>query len=522
MLQFGLDFTQARYTFMLVSDTKAWQELQQHKQQLDSVKLSTMFALNPQRFADFTVQLPGILLDYSKQRITAETIELLCKLASEAKLQQAIENLFSGEIVNKTENRPALHTELRKPNPAKIEVKQVLAQMRKFVAFMHKSKFTDVIVLGIGGSDLGPRLVCEALAPYTVSKLRMHFVANVDGDTVASLLQGLNPQTTLCIINSKTFTTIETLANAQLIKDWLLGGIEQQHLSEHLIAVTANKELAINFGIAAAQIFEFWDWVGGRYSVWSAVGLPIALTIGMDNFERFLAGAHAMDQHFRTANLAQNMPVLMALLGIWNINFNGHATLAIKPYADSLQLLPPYLQQLEMESNGKSAANSGGFVPYQTAPVIWGGVGCNGQHAYMQLLHQGTQVIPVDFLVAKKSINGPAELHNLLVASCLGQSQALMAGCADDLYYKTCPGDRPSTTIMFDQLTPEILGSLIALYEHKVYVQGIIWQIQSFDKWGVQLGKVLIKDVLQLMQSDDLANVDSSTAGLLNHFADRN
>lgn len=503
---------------MLFNQSGAWHALKLHHRQLANVSLSDMFQTNQRRFNDLSVQLPGILLDYSKQRVTTETIHLLCELATSAGLKAAINDLFGGAIVNKTEKRAALHTDLRKPNPDKTSVGKVLAQMRSFVEAIQTSNYTDVIILGIGGSDLGPRLVCEALEPYRTTQLNMHFVANVDGDTLAPLLKRLNPKTTLCIINSKTFTTIETLANAKLIKHWLLQAISTQELAQHLIAVTANKQQAIAFGIAAEQIFEFWDWVGGRYSVWSAVGLPIALTIGMDNFNKFLSGAHAMDQHFRTAEFTHNMPVIMALIGIWNINFNKYATLAIKPYADGLQLLPAYLQQLEMESNGKSAANTGDFVPYQTAPVIWGGVGCNGQHAYMQLLHQGTQVVPVDFLVAKSSITGPAELHDLLVASCLGQSQALMAGRADSEHYKTCPGNKPSTTLMFNKLTPETIGSLIALYEHKVFVQGVIWQIQSFDQWGVQLGKELIKDVLALMQSKDLQHVDSSTAGLLNYF----
>lgn len=492
---------------MLLNKTKSWQALQQHQQQMADSTLLQLFNSNPNRFAKFSLELPGLLLDYSKQFVNEQTIELLCKLAEELNLKQAITALVNGEIVNKTEQRPALHTELRRPDPAKKEVKQVLAQMRSFVNMVHNSIYTDVIILGIGGSDLGPRLVCEALQPYRVGDLRLHFIANVDGDTIVPLLKTLNPRTTLCLINSKTFTTIETLANANLIRDWLDN-------NNHLFAVSADRAKAIAFGISADKIFEFWDWVGGRYSVWSAVGLGIALVVGMDNFEKLLSGAHAMDRHFIEADFAQNMPVLMALIGIWNINFQQHKTLAIMPYADGLQLLPAYLQQLEMESNGKAAA-------YQTAPVIWGGVGCNGQHAYMQLLHQGTQVIPVDFLVARNSINGPKQLHNLLVASCLGQSQALMTGYVDQHEYKSCPGNRPSTTIMFDQLTPELMGQLIALYEHKVFVQGVIWQIQSFDQWGVQLGKQLIKDVLQIIDSKQLQNVDSSTAGLLGYFLGR-
>lgn len=499
---------------MLVTKTKSWQALQQHSQQIAGLSLADLFADDPQRFSQFSIKLPGLLMDYSKQGVTTETMQLLCNLAEELGLRPAINALFGGALVNTTEQRPALHSELRRPSPAKAEVKLVLEQMRNFVTELHSAKYTDLIVLGIGGSDLGPRLVCEALEPYRISNLRLHFVANVDGDTISRLLQQLKPETTLCIINSKTFSTIETLANAKLIKKWLRN-------TESLIAVTANQAAALEFGINPTRIFEFWDWVGGRYSVWSAVGLPIALTVGMDNFEKFLAGAHAMDQHFSTADFSVNMPVIMALIGIWNINFNDHTTLAIKPYADGLQLFPAYLQQLEMESNGKSAAAHGGMVDYHTAPVIWGGVGCNGQHAYMQLLHQGTQVIPVDFLVARESINGPRELQDLLVASCLGQSQALMTGSKNDALYKVCPGNKPSTTLMFDKLTPETIGQLIALYEHKVCVQGFIWQINSFDQWGVQLGKDLIKDLLQLIHTRELQNVDSSTEGLLNYFFEK-
>lgn len=503
---------------MPIDKTNAWQELQQYQNQIKNTTLVEMFATNKNRFEDFSMTASGILCDYSKQRVDTKTIKLLCALAQQSNLQQSIKDLFSGAIVNHTEQRPALHTQLRHPAPNKTEVKHVLAKMCGFVDYVHTSKYTDIIVLGIGGSDLGPRLVCEALAPFKVSDRRLHFIANVDGDTMTPLLKQLNPHNTLCIINSKTFTTIETLANAKIIKAWLAQSLSAADINEHLVAVTTNKDAAIAFDVNPDNIFEFWDWVGGRYSVWSAVGLPIALRIGMDNFERFLAGAHEMDQHFYSAEFDKNMPVLMALIGIWNINFNNYPTLAVIPYADGLQLLPSYLQQLEMESNGKSAANNSEAVAYQTSPVIWGGVGCNGQHAYMQMLHQGTQVVPVDFLVAKQSMHGPEELHKLLVASCLGQSQALMTGRNDAAHYKVCPGNRPSTTLMFDQLTPEVIGSIIALYEHKVFVQGIIWEIQSFDQWGVQLGKELIKDVVQLIDSKELGNVDSSTAGLLRNY----
>jgi glucose-6-phosphate isomerase len=495
---------------MSKKNSAAWQALTAHKNHIADTKISEMFAADGNRFSKFSLQHQDLLFDYSKQQITQDTVKLLCDLAVEANVQPAISDLFNGSIVNQTEQRPALHTELRNPATNKPEIMAVLEQMTAFVSKMQASNYTDVIVLGIGGSDLGPRLVCEALAPFKTSALNIHFVANVDSDTLTPLLRSLDPSTTACIINSKTFTTIETLANASIVKSWL-----GSNAAASTWAVTAHVKNATAFGIKSDHIFAFWDWVGGRYSVWSAVGLPIALSLGMDNFRRVLSGAHAMDQHFYTTEFSKNIPVMQALIGIWNINFLNYNTLAIQPYADGLQLLPDYLQQLEMESNGKSAENSGVFVDYQTAPVIWGGVGCNGQHAYMQMLHQGTQVVPVDFLVARRSHNEPQDLQRLLIASCLGQSQALMTGRKDPLYYKVCPGNRPSSTIMFDTITPEIIGALIAMYEHKVFVQGTIWQIQPFDQWGVQLGKDLITDVLELLRGGDLDKVDNSTAGLV-------
>lgn len=489
-----------------------WQKLQQHAQSISKITLNDMFAADPKRAQQFTLHELDLLIDFSKQQINADTVKLLCSLAQEHNLAQRIEDLCSGKHVNVTENRPALHMELRNPKTQNPAIKQVLHQMNEFVNSIQDSEYTDVIVLGIGGSDLGPRLVCEALSAYKVTDINLHFIANVDGNTITPMLKQLNPASTICIVNSKTFTTIETLANATLIKEWF-----GTAFITNTYAVTANPKAAIEFGIAKTKIFEFWDWVGGRYSVWSAVGLPIALSVGMANFQKFLIGAHEMDQHFITADFVNNMPVMLALLGIWNINFKNYPTLAIIPYSDGLQLLPAYLQQLDMESNGKSAMDSGGFVNYQTSPVIWGGVGCNAQHAFMQMLHQGTQVVPVDFLVARNSICGPDNLQQLLIASCLGQSQALMMGRNSPDYFKRCSGNRPSTTIMFDKITPEFMGKLIALYEHKTFVQGVIWQIQSFDQWGVQLGKDLIKDILSLLQGADLQEIDSSTADLVNY-----
>lgn len=497
----------------MLTNKKSWQALGQHQKQLAKNSLVDLFAADPQRFNNCSIAMDDLLFDFSKQHVSNETIELLCALADECELQTAIKDLFSGAKVNKTEQRAAMHHELRNPKTKHSEIKEVLAQMAEFVNFMQQSAYTDVIVLGIGGSDLGPRLVCEALSAYAINKQRLHFVANVDADTLMPLLKRLDPSKTACLINSKTFTTIETLSNAKIILNWLGDNALQQTW-----ASTADAGAAEQFGLPANHIFMFWDCIGGRYSVWSAVGLSIALYIGMENFHKLLDGAHAMDQHFSSAPFAKNIPVLLGLIGIWNINFHNHLSLCIQPYADGLQLLPSYLQQLEMESNGKSATNSGENASYQTAPVIWGGVGCNSQHAYMQMLHQGTQVVPVDFLVARRNHAGNTELQQLLVASCLGQSQALMNGKTASEPYKTCPGNRPSTTLMFDALTPETVGKLIALYEHKVFVQGVIWQIQSFDQWGVQLGKELIKDALQVIKNKDLQTLDSSTAGLLSSF----
>lgn len=498
---------------MLSNKTKAWQKLIAHAKEMHDAKIVDLFNTNPQRFEQFSLRFQDILFDYSKQLIKQDTLNLLLDLAYETNLPQAIQDLFNGAQVNKTEQRAALHTELRNPNTKNAAIHASWQQMDAFVSQMHASTFTDIIVLGIGGSDLGPRLVCEALAPYKIGPQKIHFIANVDSDTLVPLLASLNPKHTICLINSKTFTTIETLSNMQIVQAWM-GKLAAQNC----YAITANNAKAAEFGILPDHIFMFWDWVGGRYSVWSAVGLPIGLDIGMQNFKKFLQGAHAMDQHFLNAPLAENLPVLLALIGVWHINFQNYATLSIQPYADGLQLLPAYLQQLEMESNGKSVNNHGETIPYQTAPVIWGGVGCNGQHAYMQLLHQGTQVIPVDFLVAKRSHQKNDQLQTLLVASCLGQSQALMTGKEASESYKQCPGNRPSNTIMFECLTPELLGKIIALYEHKVYVQGVLWQIQSFDQWGVQLGKDLIKDILKVVQTANLEALDSSTAGLLQNF----
>ncbi len=521
--------------------TNAWNDLLIHQKSLLHVKIADLFAGNSERFSQFSLQANGILYDYSKQRITVEGLAKLIQLADEARLQEHISALFSGKVVNFSEQRPALHSVLRDPTPTpfpinghdiKHEIHISLKRLEQCVERIRSgewlgatgSKITDIISLGIGGSDLGPSMVCQALNAYKTTNLNIHFISNVDGLSLATVLNALDPITTLCIINSKTFTTPETLQNAKTVKAWLQQSLGSKGCA-HLIGVTAHPNSAQEFGIVADNIFEFWDFIGGRYSVWSSVGLPIALLIGMQNFKDFLAGAHEMDRHFHNAPFLENMPVLMALLGIWNINFWDCHTLAIIPYADGLKQFPDYLQQLEMESNGKKAAEKTGFVEHHTAPVIWGGVGCNGQHAYMQLLHQGTQIIPVDFLMATEAYPGFEAQHTLLVASCLSQSKALMEGNGHGIQSdplndaKRCLGDRPSSTLLYPKLTPFVLGSLIALYEHKVFAQGVIWGINSFDQWGVELGKKWVKKIYPYLEDRAPAvDMDSSTAGLIQYF----
>lgn len=536
-----------------MNENQNWDALREHFENIkDNINIAELFSSNPKRFNEFSLCLDNLLYDYSKQRVTRETLNRLLDLAHGAHLKQKIEDLFSGKKINVTENRSVLHTALRdfstKPlyidgKDIKEEVLLTLCQMEAFVEGIHGGEicgitgkpFTDILCLGIGGSELGPLLVSEALTQYKTSDLRLHFVSNCFGEQLASKLHQLNPETTLCIVSSKTFTTPETLINAQSVLDWMQSWAQScnpsrsnkclsmpvqdpKSIFKHFVAVTANKERAADFGILPENIFEFWDWVGGRYSIWSAVGLPVALLLGMSHFKAFLRGAKWMDAHFYTAPFEQNMPVIMALLGIWNVNFWGAATLAIVPYDNRLDKFPDYLQQLEMESNGKSTNIEKNPVKNATAPVIWGGIGCNAQHAFMQLLHQGTQMIPVDFLIAARGDDHYPNQHNLLFASCLSQSKALMEGASDKVFpAKMCPGNRPSSTLVFSDLTPHMLGALIALYEHKVFVQGVIWGINSFDQFGVELGKQLAKKILASMDESD-EDTDSSSLGLMQFF----
>ncbi|CAI8965611.1 Glucose-6-phosphate isomerase [Pseudomonas sp. IT-347P] len=542
-----------------VTALPAWQALKDHRQAMQDFSMREAFNADPQRFNQFTLSSCGLFLDYSKNLINAQTRNLLVGLANEVDLKGAIKALFEGEIVNTSEGRPALHTALRRPVGDKLsvngvnvmpEVHKVLNQITDLVGRIHdglwrgytEKPITDVVNIGIGGSFLGPELVSEALLSYAQKGVRCHYLANIDGSEFHELTQKLRAETTLFIVSSKSFNTLETLKNAQAARAWYLaqGGSEAE-LYRHFIAVSSNNAAAVAFGIREENIFPMWDWVGGRYSLWSAIGLPIALAIGMSNFKELLSGAYTMDQHFQTAPFEQNMPVLLALLGVWYGNFWGAQSHAILPYDHYLRNITKHLQQLDMESNGKSVRQDGTPVSTDTGPVIWGGVGCNGQHAYHQLLHQGSQLIPADFIVPIVSFNPVSDHHQWLYANCLSQSQALMLGktlpeaeqelrdkgmSEEQVHklapHKVIPGNRPSNTIVVERISPRRLGALVAMYEHKVFVQSVVWGINAFDQWGVELGKELGKGVYnRLVGSDETLADDASTQGLINYFRGR-
>lgn len=512
-----------------------------------NLSLRKLFSANPQRFEQFSLKVGHLLLDYSKQSIDSKTIEALCKFAKHKNLVEHIHHLFSGAEVNATEKRAALHTLLRDPahdpfmlnnKNIKADINGVISKIEKLVIkIQSENQIKTIISLGIGGSDLGPAMVTEALKTYQKSHIECHFISNVDVKTLVHTLKKCDPEKTLCIINSKTFTTPETLLNAKTIRAWMSKHLkDDKKVASKLLAVTSNTDRAKQFGIVEENIFEFWDFVGGRYSVWSSVGIPIALTLGIEQFKAFLSGAHSMDNHFKSAPLDKNMPVIMALLSIWNSNKFGYRTQAIIPYDDGLRKFPDYLQQLMMESNGKGVSVTGEMLSHKTSPIIWGGVGCNGQHAYMQLLHQGTDIIPVDFLIAvKPQTNLPSDLevneqHKFLIASCLSQSKALMEGTDENKTqesHKICQGNRPSNTLIYPSLTPEVLGSLIALYEHIVFVQSILWGINAFDQFGVELGKEVVKQILPCLEKENAKtlhslSLDSSSLGLIKYFHEYN
>ena len=539
-----------------VTRLPAWHALQQHRAEMAGFSMREAFATDARRFQRFSLDSCGLLLDYSKNLIDERSLELLIQLAEQAGLQGAIDALYNGEQVNASEGRAALHTALRSPIGRRLvvdgtdiipQVHRVLHQMTELVSRIHsglwrgysEKPITEVVNIGIGGSFLGPQLVSEALRPFTQRGVRCHYLANVDGSEFRELACKLNAETTLFIVSSKSFGTLETLKNTLAARDWYLamGGPEAE-LHRHFIAVTSNRKAAIEFGIRQENIFPMWDWVGGRYSLWSAIGLPIALAIGVSNFKELLAGAYAMDQHFTQAPLAENMPVLMALLGIWYSNFWGAQSHAILPYDHYLRNFTKHLQQLDMESNGKSVRQDGSALDIATGPVIWGGVGCNGQHAYHQLLHQGRLLVPADFIVPVNSYNPLSDHHQWLFANCLSQAQALMQGKSraeaeaelrakglseDEVQrlapHKEIPGNRPSNILVMNRIAPFNLGALVALYEHKVFVQSAIWGINAFDQWGVELGKEMGKEVYQrLVGQVDSAAADASTQGLIEHF----
>ncbi len=536
--------------------TSAWKTLAGHAGVMKRRNMRDLFAEDAGRFERFSAKVSDILVDYSKNLITEETMHRLLDLAQEAEVETWRGRMFGGERINFTENRAVLHVALRNRSQRAIkvdgrdvmpDVRAVLTRMRGFsdavrdgtwVGFTGK-RVRDVVNIGIGGSDLGPYMVTEALKPYGHPDLRMHFVSNVDGTHIAETLKQCDPETTLFLVASKTFTTQETLTNAHTAKDWLLRALtDPEAVAKHFAAMSTNTEKVREFGIDPANMFEFWDWVGGRYSLWSAIGLPIAVFIGMDRFEELLDGAFVMDEHFRTAPLEHNVPVILALLGIWYNNFLGAQSHAILPYDQYLHRFPAYFQQGDMESNGKRVTRDGEAADHSTGPVIWGEPGTNGQHAFYQLIHQGTKLIPSDFLAPAQSHNPLGDHHEILLSNFFAQTEALMRGKTEDearqeleasgmdrvwiekiLPHKVFPGNRPTNSILFPRLTPHVLGSLIALYEHKIFVQGVIWRINSFDQWGVELGKELAKAILPELSDDaTVSGHDASTNGLISAY----
>ena len=515
------------------TETQSWSQLREHFYKMQFVKMQELFAKKPTRVESFHIRWNDFLFDFSKNRITDETMTLLIGLANELNLKEGISTLVNGAEINETEQRKVLHTNLRKPQSLRSkEVADTLKQIKAFTEEVLSGEiksstgktFTDVVNIGIGGSDLGPKLVTEALADYK-KHLNTHYISNIDNDSIAQLKNKLNPETTLIIIVSKSFTTLETISTANIFKDWLI----QNNLKteDHLVAVSSNIPEAMVYGIDESHIFPMWDYVGGRYSVWSAVGLSTALSIGFENFELFLEGAYEMDRHFINTPFQENIPVVMALLSVWYNNFYCFETEAVIPYADKLKMLPAYLQQVIMESNGKNADRLGNPVNYETGTIVWGEVGTNSQHAFFQLFHQGTKIIPTDFIGFVNPYN-PSELHDLLMANFFAQTEALMNGkegsyktdqkTDKNAVYKEFLGNRPSNTLLIDKLTPKSLGSLLAMYEHKTFVQGFIWNIYSFDQFGVEYGKVLANNIKAELQEERIKQHDCSTTFLLKHY----
>ncbi|WP_348799237.1 glucose-6-phosphate isomerase [Flavobacterium adhaerens] len=535
------------------TETSAWKKLQAHYTELQNASMTEMFQADTARTEKFHLKWNDFLLDYSKNRINQETINLLLELANETGLQNAISDYFGGALINQTENRAVLHTALRAKESAVINVDgvnvipEVYEVKNKVKAFTNEvvsgqrtgytgKQFTDVVNIGIGGSDLGPVMAVEALQYYK-NHLNVHFASNVDGDHVNEIIKKLNPETTLFVIVSKTFTTQETLTNSETIKAWFLQSAKQEDVAKHFVAVSTNIQKVTEFGINPENVFPMWDWVGGRFSLWSAVGLSISLAVGFDNFNDLLSGANEMDEHFKTTSFDKNIPVVLALLSVWYNNFFGAESEALIPYTQYLQKLAPYLQQGTMESNGKSVGRDGKAVNYETGTIIWGEPGTNAQHAFFQLIHQGTKLIPSDFIGFVKPLYGDDNHHDKLMSNFFAQTEALMNGKTEAqvqaefdkqglsaekakalLPFKVFTGNKPTNTILIQKLTPKSLGSLIAMYEHKIFVQGFIWNIFSFDQWGVELGKQLANSILDEINSKQVKEHDSSTKFLLNHF----
>ncbi|MBS1576309.1 MAG: glucose-6-phosphate isomerase [Bacteroidetes bacterium] len=538
------------------TSTEAWKQLQEHYEQAKSIQIKDLFKNDPDRFAKLSLQTGEILFDYSKNIITGETLRLLQQLAKETNVKEAIEAMFNGEKINETENRSVLHVALRNFSKEPVysdgkdvmpEVRKVLRKMKKFSEGIHSGehrgytgkKIKYIVNIGIGGSDLGPFMVSEALKPYWVEGIETYFVSNIDGTNIAETLKKVSPERTLFLIASKTFTTQETMTNAHTARLWFLKKAkDEKHIAKHFAALSTNETEVVKFGIDKKNMFEFWDWVGGRYSLWSAIGLSIVLTIGYKNFEQLLKGAYATDNHFRNTSFEKNIPVIMALVGLWYTSFFGSQTEAILPYDQYMHRFPAYFQQGNMESNGKSVDRKGKKLDHNSGPVIWGEPGTNGQHAFYQLIHQGTVLIPCDFIAPAQTHNPIGDHHVKLLSNFFAQTEALMNGKKPEevraelvksgmdeehierlLPFKVFPGNRPTNSFLIKKITPFSLGQLIALYEHKIFVQGVIWNIFSFDQWGVELGKQLANKILpELQDGNSVSNHDASTNGLINAY----
>ncbi len=535
------------------SQTAAWQQIQSHFEKMQAISMKDLFASDANRAEKFHIQWNDFLVDYSKNIINQETLDLLLNLANEVELKQAISSYFQGDLINQTENRAVLHTALRAKESANILVDgvnvmpEVYSVKNKIKNFSNEvisgnkkgftgKPFTDIVNIGIGGSDLGPAMIVESLQFYK-NHLNVHFVSNVDGDHVNEVIKKLNPETTLFVVVSKTFTTQETLSNAETIRSWFLQSASQEDVAKHFVAVSTNIQKVTEFGINPDNVFPMWDWVGGRFSLWSAVGLSVSLAVGFDNFDKLLKGANEMDEHFKNESFNKNIPVILALLSIWYNNFFGAESEALIPYTQYLQKLAPYLQQGIMESNGKSIGRDGKPVNYQTGTIIWGEPGTNSQHAFFQLIHQGTKLIPTDFIGFKQSLYGNKDHHDKLMSNFFAQTEALLMGKTEAqvkaefekqgisgekadflLPFKVFSGNKPTNTILINKLTPESLGALVAMYEHKIFVQGVIWNIFSYDQWGVELGKQLANSILDEIESKEVKNHDSSTSFLLKAY----